>query len=196
MLELETQRLRLRQWRPEDRAPFAALNADAEVMEHFPAPLTRAESDALADRIAQLIERQGWGLWALEERDGGRFLGFTGLAHPGFDAPFGPAVEIGWRLARDAWGRGYATEAARAAAAFAFEALELEEIVAFTAVPNERSRAVMRRLGMRHDPADDFDHPLVASPRLRRHVLYRLRAADWRHGVRRGPGRLVHPWGA
>jgi RimJ/RimL family protein N-acetyltransferase len=181
MHEVATERLLLRQWRPEDRAPFAALNAHREVMEHFPAPLTRAESDALADRIVQLIARQGWGLWALEERDAGRFLGFTGLAYPGFDAPFGRAVEIGWRLARDAWVQGYATEAARAAAAFAFDALRLEEIVAFTAVPNERSRAVMRRLGMRHDPADDFDHPFVSEERLRRHVLYRLRASDSQH---------------
>jgi RimJ/RimL family protein N-acetyltransferase len=177
--ELETERLLLRQWRPEDRAPFAALNADPEVMEHFPAPMTAAESDALADRLERLIEQQGWGLWAMQERATGRFVGFTGLAYPGFDAPFGPAVEIGWRLARDAWGQGLATEAARAATAFAFDELALDEIVSFTAVPNERSRAVMRRLGMRHDPAEDFDHPLVEQPHLRRHVLYRLRATDW-----------------
>ncbi len=179
--ELETQRLLLRGWRPEDRTPFAALNADPEVMRHFPAPLTRRESDALADRIETYMERVGWGLWAMEERATGRFLGFTGLARPNFEAPFMPAVEIGWRLDRAAWGHGFATEAARAAAAFGFDQLELEEIVAFTVAANERSVAVMRRLGMTRDPAGDFDHPLVQSPHLRRHVLYRLTAADWQY---------------
>ena len=174
--ELETQRLLLRRWRPEDRTPFAALNADPEVMRHFPAVLTRRESDGLADRIETYMERAGWGLWAMEERASGRFLGFTGLARPGFEAPFMPAVEIGWRLARAAWGHGFATEAAREAARFAFDELALEEIVSLAVVANERSRAVMRRLGMTHDPADDFDHPLVEQPHLRRHVLYRLRA--------------------
>ena len=174
--ELETERLLLRRWRPEDRTPFAALNADPEVMRHFPALLTRRESDRLADRIESYMERTGWGLWAMEERASGRFLGFTGLARPGFEAPFMPAVEIGWRLERAAWGHGFATEAARAAARFAFDELALEEIVSLAVVANERSRAVMRRLGMTHDPADDFDHPLVEQPHLRRHVLYRLTA--------------------
>lgn len=178
--ELETERLLLRRWQPEDRAPFAALNADPEVMRDFPAPLTRSESDGLAELIAANMEREGWGLWALEERATGRYLGFTGLARPGFEAPFTPCVEIGWRLARHAWGQGFASEAARAATAFGFATLGLDEILAFTAIPNERSRAVMRRLGMRHDPADDFDHPLVSDLRLRRHVLYRLTAAEWR----------------
>lgn len=177
MHELSTDRLLLRGWGASDRAPFAAMNADPEVMRYFPAPLSRAESDAFADRIASAFEPGGWGLWALEERSSGRFLGFTGLARPGFDAHFTPAVEIGWRLSRDAWGHGYATEAARAAAAFAFGELRLGELVSFTAEGNERSRAVMRRLGMRHDPADDYDHPaLPAGHPLRRHVLYRLSA--------------------
>jgi ribosomal-protein-alanine N-acetyltransferase len=182
MPELATERLLLRRWRPEDRAPFAALNADPEVMRHFPAPLSRSESDALAGLVAGHVEREGWGLWALEDRATGGFLGFTGLARPAFEAPFMPAVEIGWRLARDAWGRGFAGEAARAAAAFAFEQLELAEIVSFTVVDNERSRAVMRRIGMRHHPAEDFDHPRIGDEHehLRRHVLYRLTAADWR----------------
>ena len=126
------------------------------------------------------LERQGWGLWAPEHRATGRFLGFTGLARPTFKAPFTPAVEIGWRLSRTAWGHGFATEAARAAAAFAFDELGLEELVSFTAEPNARSRAVMRRLGMRHDPADDFDHPNVPKGDLRRHVLYRLTASEWK----------------
>ena len=177
--ELETERLLLRRWRTEDRAPFAALNADPEVMRHFPALLTRRESDGLADRIETYMERAGWGLWAMEERATGRFLGFTGLARPGFEAPFMPAVEIGWRLQRAAWGQGFATEAARAAVRFAFDELKLAEIVSLAVVANERSRAVMRRLGMTHDPADDFDHPLVEQPHLRRHVLYRLTAGEF-----------------
>lgn len=185
MHALETNRLLLRAWRPEDRTAFAALNADPTVMQHFPALLTRRESDALADRIDAHIEREGWGLWALEVRASGDFIGFTGLARPGFEAPFMPAVEIGWRLARGAWGQGFATEAARAAARFAFDRLELEQIVSLAVVANERSRAVMRRIGMRHDPDGDFDHPLVEPPHLRRHVLYRLSAADWRRSLRR-----------
>jgi len=178
--EIETERLLLRRWRSDDRAPFAALNADPEVMRHFPERLNPRESDALADRIELAMERQGWGLWALEERASGRFIGFTGLARPGFQAPFMPAVEIGWRLERAAWGHGFASEAARAAARFAFDVIALDEIVSLAVVANERSRSVMRRLGMTHDPADDFDHPLVEQPHLRRHVLYRLTAAQWR----------------
>jgi len=174
-VEPVTERLLLRRWKDEDRAPFAALNADPIVMAHFPARLTRAESDAFVDRITQQLEDRGWGLWALEERSSGRFLGFTGLNVPGFQAHFTPAVEIGWRLARDAWGFGYATEAARAAVAVGFDEVGLDEIVSFTATSNVRSMRVMERIGMTHDPADDFDHPALAegSP-LRRHVLYRL----------------------
>ncbi len=179
MHELTTERLLLRGWRPDDRTPFAALNADPEVMQHFPALLSRRESDALADRIEAHFDREGWGLWAVEQRRTGEFLGFTGLAWPIFDAPFMPAIEIGWRLARAAWGQGYASEAARAITAFGFEDLGLEEIVSMAVVANARSRAVMERLGMHRDPAEDFDHPLVAEQHLRRHVLYRLSAAQW-----------------
>jgi len=175
--ELTTQRLYLRRWQAGDRAPFAELNGDREVMRHFPAPLTRHASDELADRLQAAIECRGWGLWALEERSTGAFIGFTGLAPTDFEASFTPAIEIGWRLARSAWGSGYATEAARVAAAFAFDELGLEEIVSFTVQHNARSRAVMRRLGMRHDQAHDFDHPRVLEDRLRRHVLYRLAAS-------------------
>ncbi len=175
MAELRTERLLLRAWRTSDREPFAALNADPEVMRHFPAPLSRAESDALADRIEAQHADAGWGLWAVEELAGGRFVGFAGLAWTDFESHFTPAVEIGWRLAREAWGNGFATEAARASAAYAFDVLGLREIVSFTTVGNERSRAVMRRIGMRHDPADDFDHPRISAGHpLRRHVLYRL----------------------
>lgn len=172
--ELHTERLLLRRWRREDREPFAELNADLAVMEHFPAPLERAASDALADRLDAHVEREGWGLWAVEVIDSGDFVGFTGLSVPGFEAHFTPAVEIGWRLATRAWGSGYATEAARAALSFGFGSLGLAEIVSFAARSNVRSHAVMRRIGMSYDPADDFPHPSLApdSP-IRQHVLYR-----------------------
>jgi RimJ/RimL family protein N-acetyltransferase len=171
---LPTDRLLLRRWRPEDRAPFAALNADPEVMEHFPARLTRAESDALVDRIEAGFAGHGFGLWAVEVQATGEFIGFTGLSVPSFDAPFTPAVEVGWRLARPAWGHGYASEAARRALAAAFSTYGLAEVVSFTSVDNVRSQAVMRRIGMTHNPADDFDHPrLPPGDRLQRHVLYR-----------------------
>ena len=174
---LHTDRLLLRRWRPEDRAPFAALNADPEVMEHFPARLTRAESDAFVDRIEAGFAEHGFGLWAVEVQATGEFIGFTGLAVPSFDAPFTPAVEIGWRLARPAWGRGYASEAARGALDAAFTTYGLAEVVSFTSEDNVRSQAVMRRIGMTHDPADDFDHPrLPPGHRLNRHVLWRIKA--------------------
>lgn len=172
---LETERLTLRGWRDEDRAPFAALNADPRVMEHFPAPLTPEQSDALVDRFVAHWSR-GYGPWALEVRDAGSFIGFVGFLEPTFSAPFTPAVEIGWRLARDAWGRGYATEAARACLAFARENLSPPrgEIVSFTTEGNLRSRRVMERLGFTHRDEDDFDHPLLPDWEFRRHVLYRL----------------------
>ncbi|MEV0820165.1 GNAT family N-acetyltransferase [Nonomuraea rubra] len=172
---METERLIMRRWREEDRAPFAAMNADPEVMEHFPARLTRVESDELVDKIEAQFDRLGYSLWALEVRESGEFIGFTGLALQTFEAPFLPAVEIGWRLARPAWGHGYAIEAARRAARYAFEEAGLDGLISMTAERNLRSQAVMRRLGMTRDPAEDFDHPRVpkASP-LRRHVLYRL----------------------
>ncbi len=173
---IETERLVLRRWRRRDRKPFAALNADPEVMEHFPSTLTREQSDAMVDRVEELFKSQGFGLWALEVKQTGHFIGFTGLNQVPFRAHFTPAVEIGWRLARSAWGQGYATEAARAALACGFEVVGLEEIVSFTATTNLRSQAVMRRIGMTRDPADDFDHPRVEVDRLRRHVLFRLKA--------------------
>ncbi|MBV1851200.1 GNAT family N-acetyltransferase [Catellatospora tritici] len=183
---LTTDRLRLRRWLPGDRAPFAALNADPEVMEHFPAVMSRQDSDTLIDRIEAGFEERGFGLWALELAESGQFIGFTGLSVPRFEAPFLPAVEIGWRLARPFWGHGYAAEAARRSLAFAFDDLGLDEVLSFTATTNTRSQSVMARIGMTHDPADDFDHPSVpeGSP-LRRHVLWRITAADWRRGTDR-----------
>lgn len=177
---IETGRLILRPWREADQAPFAALNADPEVMRHFPRLLTREESDALADRIMTRMVERGWGSFAVEVKGGDPFIGFVGPNVPSYEIPCGPCVEVGWRLARTAWGRGYATEAARAAVGFAFERLGLAEVVSFTVPGNTRSRAVMERLGMTRDPADDFDHPLIAAGHpLCRHVLYRLGADAW-----------------
>ncbi|QXJ24218.1 GNAT family N-acetyltransferase [Actinomadura graeca] len=176
---LRTDRLTLRRWQPGDRAPFAALNADPEVMRYFPAPLTRRESDAMIDRIDAAFDELGFGLWALEITGTRRFIGLTGLAVPSFEAHFTPAVEIGWRLARSGWGHGFATEAARRVLDFAFDDLGLTGVVSFTSTANLRSQAVMRRLGMTHDPADDFDHPgLEEGHPLRRHVLFRMSAAN------------------
>jgi ribosomal-protein-alanine N-acetyltransferase len=177
---LETDRLVMRRWRPADREPFAALNADPEVMRYFPSTMSREESDALVDRIEVDFEQFGFGAWALEVRANGELIGFTGLAVPRFDAPFVPAVEVGWRLARSAWGKGYASEAARAALAEGFDTYGLEEIVSFTYEGNLRSRAVMERLGMSCDPADGFEHPGLPGHRLSHHVLYRLPAQRWR----------------
>jgi RimJ/RimL family protein N-acetyltransferase len=179
--ELRSPRLLLRRWRDRDREPLAALNADPEVMRFMPARLSRRESNALLERIEADFDERGYGLWALEVAATGQFVGFTGLTLQSFEAEFTPAVEVGWRLSRSAWGQGFATEAARRALAFAFDVLALEEIVSMTATMNERSMAVMRRLGMTRDPLDDFDHPRVPEPsRLRRHVLYRMPAERWR----------------
>lgn len=173
--ELATPRLLLRQWRDADRAPFADLNADPEVMAHFPSTLPAAESDALVERIAAGLDEWGWGLWAVEVTDTGEFAGFVGLNRTLFEAPFTPAVEIGWRLARAHWGHGLATEGARAALDHAFGVVGLDEIVSFTVPGNRRSQRVMQKLGMHRDPAGDFVHPNVAAgDPLRRHVLYRL----------------------
>ena len=144
-------------------------------MRYFPAALERRQSDAFVERESIAIASRGWGLWAVEVVDEAPFIGFVGLAEPSFRAHFTPAVEVGWRLARQHWGKGYATEAADEALRFGFEELGLDEIVSFTAVANRRSRRVMERLGMTHDPADDFEHPrLPEGHPLRPHVLYRL----------------------
>ena len=156
------------------------MNADPEVMRHFPEPLSKSGSNRLLDAMEKGWEEHGYGLWAVERAADGAVLGFTGLSRPSFDAPFMPAVEIGWRLRRDAWGHGYATEAAAAAARFAFETVGLTELASFTVLANQRSRRVMERLGMTHDRKDDFDHPkLLHHHALRRHVLYRLSREAW-----------------
>ncbi len=177
--QLSGGRICLRRWRHEDRDAFAAMNADARVMEFFARPLHRVESDAFADRIQQHFDQHGFGLWAVEMPGVIPFIGFAGLQWARFTAPFTPCVEVGWRLAFAHWGRGYATEAARLALGYAFGALALSEVVSFTSSFNRRSRAVMERLGMRHNPADDFDYPSFPEGHpLRRHVLYRLRTPD------------------
>ncbi|MBX3160078.1 MAG: GNAT family N-acetyltransferase [Deltaproteobacteria bacterium] len=169
---LRTPRLILRPWRDEDAAPFAAMGADPEVMQHFPNTLTREQSDATMDRIRAHFEREGFGFWAVEIPGVAPFAGFTGIGRPAFM----PVVEIGWRYARAHWGHGYATEAAIAARDWGFANLGIDEIVAFVVPGNARSQRVMDRLGMRRDPAADFEHPLIApGHRLRPHWLYRLR---------------------
>jgi RimJ/RimL family protein N-acetyltransferase len=173
-MAIETQRLILREWRDADRELFAQMNSDPAVMEFFPALLTRAESDALVDRIEAHFAANGFGVWAAELKTTGEFIGFAGLWTPKFEAHFTPCVEIGWRLAAAHWGRGLATEGALAAVKYAFGQLGLKSLVSFTAVENLRSRRVMEKIGMAHDPADDFDHPeLPVGHKLRRHVLYR-----------------------
>jgi RimJ/RimL family protein N-acetyltransferase len=171
---LHGERVLMREWVPNDLEPFAALNTDPRVMEHYPSPLTRAESDAFVrERIVPRFARHGFGLWAVEVPEVAPFIGYVGLSVHTFEAEFTPCVEIGWRLAFPYWGNGYATEAARVAIAFGFEETGLDEIVSFTAPGNRRSIAVMERLGMSY--VGDFDHPkLPVGHRLRRHVLYHL----------------------
>ncbi|MEM9145230.1 MAG: GNAT family N-acetyltransferase [Pseudomonadota bacterium] len=178
---LVTPRLHLRGWTEPDLARLAEINADPEVMAHLGGPLAREMSDLLVGRFLQKwAEEPRFGWWALERTGAAELIGFVGLGRPDFDKPPAPCVEIGWRLKRSAWGQGFATEAARACLAHAFDTVGLTEVLSFTTPDNARSRLVMERLGMEHDPAGDFDHPLVAedSP-LRRHVLYRLRISAW-----------------
>jgi ribosomal-protein-alanine N-acetyltransferase/3-dehydroquinate dehydratase/shikimate dehydrogenase len=175
---LTTDRLLLRSWRESDREPFQALNADPRVMEHFPATLAPEETDAGIARIQNHFDRHGFGFYAVELNEERTFIGFIGLNIPSFDAPFMPAVEIGWRLAFDFWGRGLATEGARAVVHHAFHTLKLPSLVSFTVPANQRSRRVIEKLGMAHDPVGDFEHPnLPPGHPLRRHVLYRLTAS-------------------
>jgi RimJ/RimL family protein N-acetyltransferase len=181
---IRTERLLLRRWRDDDRAPFAAMNADPAVVEHLQGPLSRQRSDAFIDRIEAHWEEHGWGLWAVEAPTHAPFVGYVGL-WPADYVTGEPMVEVGWRLASEHWGNGYATEAAREALRFGFEEVGLPEIVSFTVPANERSRRVMERIGLARDPGGDFDHPLVdpiAYPNLVRHVLYRLARENWQPG--------------
>ncbi|MGH9574199.1 MAG: GNAT family N-acetyltransferase [Candidatus Acidiferrales bacterium] len=174
MIAIESERILLRQWRSTDAEPFAILNADARVMEFFPSTRSRQESDAIIDTIEKRIDQHGFGFWAAELKASETFIGFIGLNVPGYALPFSPCVEIGWRLAYEYWGQGYAAEGACAALAFGFKKMDLAEIVSFSTVRNFRSRRVMEKIGMVHDMAGDFDHPsLPANHPLIRHVLYR-----------------------
>jgi RimJ/RimL family protein N-acetyltransferase len=180
--QIETARLLLRRWRSSDRAPFASLNADTEVMRYFPSVLDATASDGLAERLDAGFDLHAHGRWALERRDTGEFIGFTGLGPMPPDVPGSGGMEIGWRLARAHWRQGFAVEAATAALDVAFASDSLDEVNSITAVINEPSRAVMRRLGMRH--IDDFAHPVVpeGSP-IKPHVRYVLTRDEW---MRRG----------
>lgn len=175
---LRTERILLRRWREEDRLPFQRMNSDPRVMEFFPGLLTAEESDALVGRIESHFDRHGFGPFAVELLENGTFIGFVGLMVPEFEAAFTPAVEIGWRLAAEHWGKGLVTEAAKAAVRYAFDVVELDGLISFTVPGNVRSRRVMGRIGMTHDAREDFEHPgLPVGHPLRRHVLYRLRRA-------------------
>jgi RimJ/RimL family protein N-acetyltransferase len=184
---LETQRLILRHWQPTDWPAFAAMNADLQVMEWFPAPLSSGESDALAQRILDHFQAHGFGLYAVEHKASAiagstspSFIGFIGLLQVKFTAHFTPAVEIGWRLAASHWGQGLATEGARAVLAYAFEVLQFPAIVSFTVPMNGRSQRVMEKIGLRQVEGGEFDHPkLPAGHPLERHALYRLTRAEY-----------------
>jgi RimJ/RimL family protein N-acetyltransferase len=179
-VHIETERLILRDWTDADAEPFAELNSDPRVMEFFLKALSREESDTLMRQLRDNLAHDGFGLYASEARETGALVGFVGLARPTFDAPFMPAIEIGWRLARRSWGQGLASEAAAAVVDHAFGRLGLDSLVSFTAEWNRPSRRVMEKIGMTHDPAYDFDHPgIPAGHKLRRQVLYRLRRSDW-----------------
>ncbi|HTL36139.1 MAG TPA: GNAT family N-acetyltransferase [Kofleriaceae bacterium] len=186
-IDLVTPRLRLRQWRDSDIEPFEVMSNDREVMAHFPSTLSRDVVETMVQRQRDFIAEKGYGFWAVEELATGAFIGFCGLKDVAFDVPWLPAIETGWRFAREHWGKGYATEAGRAAQQYAFETLGVPEIVAFLLPMNERSAQVCERLGMTRDPSRDFDHPLIADGTIsiggfpqRRHILYSLKRDHWR----------------
>lgn len=190
IVSLQTERLILRQWQPKDFAVFARMNADAEVMQYFPKILSKKTSDVIANKCQQLINEKGWGFWAVSLKadidNKSDFIGMVGLNQVHKDMPFAPNVEIAWRLHKDYWRKGYALEAARASLRFAFEVLDLDEVVAFTAVINEPSQKLMQRLGMSNS-YQDFYHPMLDSKHpLAKHVLYKISQKDWRHSIVEG----------
>ncbi|WP_394124912.1 GNAT family N-acetyltransferase [Psychrobacter nivimaris] len=180
---IETERLYLRQWQASDFAPFAKMNANPKVMEYFPKLLTTSMSNTIAKKCQSLINDNGWGFWAVSLKETDTFIGMVGLNNANADMSFSPAVEIAWRLRNDYWGQGYATEAAQAALRFAFDILELSDVVAFTAVINKRSQLVMERLGMTNTQ-EDFFHPMLdPNHRLAEHVLYKITRQQWQDTV-------------
>lgn len=183
--EVRTERLLLRGWREEDKLPYSLLNADPEVMRHFPSMLSQQQSDEMVDHMAKAWEARGFGLWAVERLDTHAFIGSVGLSLPSWsEVDF---VEVGWRLGRRHWGHGFAPEAARVALRFGFDRLDAvgDEIVSFTTTLNLKSQRVMEKIGMRHDPARDFDHPLLPTWDEKRHVLYCIDRRTWQAGVAR-----------
>lgn len=178
---IKTERLILRPWREADLAPFAKMNADPRVREYFPSVLTTEESNRSVEMMSEHIAKCGWGFWAVSLIQTDEFIGMIGLENVSFVAPFTPAVEIGWRLTFDHWGKGYAAEGAAASLEYGFETLNLDEIVSFTAEHNQKSQRVMEKIGMRHNSNDDFDHPKLSEGHwLRRHVLYRINENEWK----------------
>lgn len=180
MTIIETERLILRQWKESDRKIFSELNADPENMKFFPRPFNEEESHSFIDKTIEIIDRDGYGLFAIVVKETNQFIGFTGLAVPSYETHFTPCTEIGWRIHKDFWGKGFATEAARGVLEFAFNTLQLNEIVSFTSHFNTPSINVMKRIGMIHDQNGDFDHPRVEEGhKLRPHVLYRITSEDF-----------------
>ncbi|KHD08019.1 GCN5 family acetyltransferase [Candidatus Thiomargarita nelsonii] len=183
IVELKTNQLLLRQWQKEDFPLFAKINYDSVVMEYYPSVLSEDESNAMAHKFESLISERSWGFWAVELIDENKFIGFVGLHKPTYELPVTPCIEIGWRLAKEYWGKGYATEAARVALKFAFEELGLNEVYSFTSVSNKKSWSVMVRLGMQNTGAN-FEHPIIPeSHPLREHVLYKITKAQWKNTV-------------
>lgn len=179
MVELQTSRLKLRQWKDSDLIAFAKLNADPEVMQFYPNKLEKDESDNMALKLKDLIAKRGWGFWAIEEIETKKFIGFVGLHEPTYDLPVTPCVEIGWRLAKEYWGNGYATEASNISLDFAFNKLNLDKVYSFTSGENIKSRAVMERIGMANINKN-FEHPIIPKGHtLREHVLYRITQNEW-----------------
>lgn len=173
-MELKTERLLLRQWKEDDFEVFATMNTDPDVMEFYPDIQSSEESFSMAQTFQNLISHKGWGFWAVERLSDNSFIGFVGLHEPTYDLPVTPCVEIGWRLSRESWGNGYATEAAQAALNFAFNELKLEQVYSFTSVANIRSRSVMEKIGMKNTNAN-FDHPIIPKGHiLSEHVLYKI----------------------
>lgn len=179
MVALRTDRLILRQWQDSDFLPFAEMNADPAVMKYYPRTLSEDESNTMADKIKYLISERCWGFWAVELIENGQFIGFVGLHEPTFELPASPCVEVGWRLAKQYWGNGYATEAARESLRYAFDELKLNEIVSFASVSNKKSWRVMERLGM-INTGNNFEHPIIPEGHpLREHMLYKITKAQW-----------------
>lgn len=177
---ITTERLILRKFTPDDSDAFGAMNGDPQVMRYFPAIMTREASDGFLKRAIENWETVGFSWFALEMRDSGKLIGFTGLSRPPYETPFTPCVEIGWRLVPSAWGKGLACEAAHASLTFGFSDLAMDEIVSFTTVTNQPSQNLMKRIGMHRNPMDNFDHPMLANDHpLRAHVLYRLSREEW-----------------